>query len=102
MQYSLISDYFYDFSEERTMMLKVFPDDDLGSTAHDRKKKQEKGIHMTPITMMPSISMLTLPERDNVFILGADISRVGIGVILIQDGLLLIHTEASSTLHMRF
>ncbi|RRT59681.1 hypothetical protein B296_00030583 [Ensete ventricosum] len=44
------------------MMLKVFPDDDLGSTAHDRKKEQEKGIHMTPTSMMSSISMLALPE----------------------------------------
>ncbi|RWV82995.1 hypothetical protein GW17_00055462 [Ensete ventricosum] len=57
------------------MMLKVFPDDDLGSTAHDRKKEQEKGIHMTPIAMMPSISMLALPGRGNVFVLGADTSR---------------------------
>ncbi|RWW49976.1 hypothetical protein BHE74_00043819 [Ensete ventricosum] len=44
------------------MMLKVFPDDDLGSTAHDRKKEQEKDIHMTPIAMMPFISMLALPD----------------------------------------
>ncbi|RZR87868.1 hypothetical protein BHM03_00015333 [Ensete ventricosum] len=35
----LISGYFHDFTEEQTMMLKVFPDDDLGSTAHDRKKE---------------------------------------------------------------
>ncbi|RZS03251.1 hypothetical protein BHM03_00033413 [Ensete ventricosum] len=69
MQCSLISGYFHDFIEERTMMLKVFPDDDLGSTAHDHKKKQEKGIHMTPTAMMPSISMLALPERGNVFVL---------------------------------
>ncbi|RWW66876.1 hypothetical protein BHE74_00025726 [Ensete ventricosum] len=55
MQCSLISGYFHDFTEERTMMLKVFPDDDLRSTAHDRKKEQEKGIHMTSIAMMPSI-----------------------------------------------
>ncbi|RZR88033.1 hypothetical protein BHM03_00015518 [Ensete ventricosum] len=48
MQCSLISGYFHDFIDERTMMLKVFPDDDLGSMAHDRKKEQEKGIHMTP------------------------------------------------------
>ncbi|RWW65213.1 hypothetical protein BHE74_00027489 [Ensete ventricosum] len=61
MQYSYISGYFYDFTEERTMMLKVFPDDDLGSTTHDRKKEQEKGIHMTTIAMMPFISMLALP-----------------------------------------
>ncbi|RRT40464.1 hypothetical protein B296_00003449 [Ensete ventricosum] len=39
MQCSLISGYFHDFTEEWTMMLKVFPDDDLGSTAHDRKKE---------------------------------------------------------------
>ncbi|RWW21411.1 hypothetical protein GW17_00014437 [Ensete ventricosum] len=61
------------------MLLKVFPDDDLGSTAHDRKE-QEKGIYMTPIAMMSSISMLALLERGNVFVLGADTSRVGIGV----------------------
>ncbi|RWW43130.1 hypothetical protein BHE74_00051244 [Ensete ventricosum] len=95
MQCSLISGYFHDFTEEQTMMLKVFPDDDLGSTAHDRKKEQEKGIHMTPTAVMPSIPMLALPERGNVFVLGADTSRVGIGVTLMQDGRLLIHTKAS-------
>ncbi|RWW47044.1 hypothetical protein BHE74_00046999 [Ensete ventricosum] len=102
MQCSLISGYFHDFTEQRTMMLKVFPDDDLGSTAHDRKKEQEKGINMTPTAMIPSISMLALPERGNVFVLGADTSRVGIGVTLMQYGRLLIHTEASPTLHTRF
>ncbi|RWV77793.1 hypothetical protein GW17_00061336 [Ensete ventricosum] len=81
MQCSLISGYFHDFIE-RTMMLKVFPDDDLGSMAHDRKKEQEKSIHMTPIAMMPFISMLALPKRGNVFVLGADTFRVGIGVTL--------------------
>ncbi|RRT53912.1 hypothetical protein B296_00006001 [Ensete ventricosum] len=85
MQCSLISSYFHDFTEERTMMLKVFPNDDLRSTVHDRKKEQEKGIHMTPIAMMPSISMLALPEHGNVFVLGVDISRVGIDVTLMQD-----------------
>ncbi|RWW24502.1 hypothetical protein GW17_00011205 [Ensete ventricosum] len=85
MQCSLISGYFHDFTEERTMMLKVFPDDDLGSMAHDRKKEQEKGIHMTPIAMMSSISMLALPERGNVFVLRADISRVGIGIKITVD-----------------
>ncbi|RWW23160.1 hypothetical protein BHE74_00024294 [Ensete ventricosum] len=39
MHCSLFSGYFHDFTEERTMMLKVFPDDDLGSMAHDRKKE---------------------------------------------------------------
>ncbi|RWW10202.1 hypothetical protein GW17_00026261, partial [Ensete ventricosum] len=86
MQCSLISGYFHDFIEERIMMLKVFPDDDLGSTAHDRRKEQEKDIHMTPTAMMPSISMLALPKRDNMFVLGADISRVGIDITLMQDG----------------
>ncbi|RWV93951.1 hypothetical protein BHE74_00050543 [Ensete ventricosum] len=86
MQCSLISGYFHNFTEERTMLLKVFPDDDLRSTAHDRKKEHKKGIHMTPIAMMPSISMLALPERGNLFIIRADTSRVGIGVTLIQDG----------------
>ncbi|RWW75285.1 hypothetical protein BHE74_00016693 [Ensete ventricosum] len=102
MQCFLISGYFHNFTEERTMMLKVFPDDDLRSTAHDRKKEQEKGIHMTPAAMMPSISMLALPECGNMFILGAGISRVGISVTLMQDGRLLIYTEASPTLHTRF
>ncbi|RWV90057.1 hypothetical protein GW17_00047766 [Ensete ventricosum] len=68
------------------MILKVFPDDDLGSTAHDRKKEKEKGIYMTPTTMMPSISMLTLPEHGNVFVLRVDTSRVGINVTFMQDG----------------
>ncbi|RRT83837.1 hypothetical protein B296_00002716 [Ensete ventricosum] len=86
MQCSLISSYFHDFTEERTMMLKVFLDGDLGSTAHDRKKEQKKGVHMTPIAMMSSISMPALPERGNVFVLGADTSRVGISITLIQDG----------------
>ncbi|RWW60278.1 hypothetical protein BHE74_00032734 [Ensete ventricosum] len=95
------SGYFHDFTEEQTMMRKVFLDDDLRSTAHDRKKEQEKGIYMTPIAMMPSISMLALTEHGNVFVLGADTSRVGIGVTLIQDGRLLIQTEASPTLHTR-
>ncbi|RZS27146.1 hypothetical protein BHM03_00060572 [Ensete ventricosum] len=80
---SLISSYFHDFTEEQTMMLKVFPDDDLRSMAHDHKKEQEKDIHMTPTAMMRSISMLTLPERDNVFVLRADTSGVGISVTLI-------------------
>ncbi|RRT63625.1 hypothetical protein B296_00017035 [Ensete ventricosum] len=86
MQCSLISGYFHDFTKERTMMLKVFPDDDLGSTTHDRKKEQEKNIHMTPTAMMPSISMPALLEHGNVFVLGADTSRVGISVTLMQDG----------------
>ncbi|RWV80592.1 hypothetical protein GW17_00058110, partial [Ensete ventricosum] len=86
MQCSLISGYFHDFTEERTMMLKVFPDDNLRSTAHDHKKEQEKDIHMTLTVMMSSISMLALPERGNMFVLRADTSRVGIGVTLMQDG----------------
>ncbi|RRT32241.1 hypothetical protein B296_00042729 [Ensete ventricosum] len=85
MQCSLISGYFHDFIKESIMMLKVFPDNDLRSMAHDRKKEQEKGIHMTPTAMMPSISMLALPECGKVFLLGADTSRVGIGITLMQD-----------------
>ncbi|RWW75260.1 hypothetical protein BHE74_00016723 [Ensete ventricosum] len=81
-------------------MLKVFPDDDLGSTAHDRKKEYEKGIHMIPISMMPSMSMLALPERDNVFILGADTSRVGISITLMQD--LLWHKRGVSPKELQF
>ncbi|RWW08609.1 hypothetical protein GW17_00027939 [Ensete ventricosum] len=37
-QHSQISSYFHDFSKELTIMLKVFPDDDHRSMAHDRKK----------------------------------------------------------------
>ncbi|RWV99446.1 hypothetical protein GW17_00037644 [Ensete ventricosum] len=64
------------------MMLKMFPDEFLGSMAHDRKKEQRKDIHMTPTTMIPSISMLALSEHGNVFVLGVDTSRVGIGITL--------------------
>ncbi|RWW85552.1 hypothetical protein BHE74_00005754 [Ensete ventricosum] len=39
MQYFIISGYFHDFTEKQTMMLKVFPDDDLRPTTHDRKKE---------------------------------------------------------------
>ncbi|RZR74239.1 hypothetical protein BHM03_00034132 [Ensete ventricosum] len=42
MQCSLILGYFHNFTEEQTMMLRVFPDDDLRSTAHNCKKEQEK------------------------------------------------------------
>ncbi|RRT50194.1 hypothetical protein B296_00002494, partial [Ensete ventricosum] len=48
------------------MMLKLFPNDDLRATAHDRKKEQEKGIHMTPTAMMPYVSNLALPQCGNV------------------------------------
>ncbi|RZR92652.1 hypothetical protein BHM03_00020980 [Ensete ventricosum] len=37
-QHSQILVYFHDFSKERTIMLKVFPDDDHRSMTHDRKK----------------------------------------------------------------
>ncbi|RWV77193.1 hypothetical protein GW17_00062020 [Ensete ventricosum] len=39
MQCSHILGYFHDFTVERTMILKVFPNDDLGSMTHDRKKE---------------------------------------------------------------
>ncbi|RRT53061.1 hypothetical protein B296_00023635 [Ensete ventricosum] len=38
MQRSQISSYFYYLSQEQTMLLKVFPIDDLCSTTNDRKK----------------------------------------------------------------
>ncbi|RZR88896.1 hypothetical protein BHM03_00016545 [Ensete ventricosum] len=66
MQHFQISGYFHDFPKEQTMMLEVFPDDDLRFTAHDRKKEQEEGIHMTPTAMMPSTSVLALPDHGNV------------------------------------
>ncbi|RZR96099.1 hypothetical protein BHM03_00025063 [Ensete ventricosum] len=83
---SHISGFFHDFTRERTMMLDVFLNDDRQSTTHDCKKEQEKDIHTTPIAMIPSTSMLALPKRGNVFIIGADISGVEINTILMQDG----------------
>ncbi|RZS06487.1 hypothetical protein BHM03_00037187 [Ensete ventricosum] len=114
-----------------TIMLKVFPNDDHRSTAHDRKKieslqrqyrhgicdtktywreikilkDQEEGIHTSTIyriltVTMPSTLVLTLHDRGNVFAIGADISGIGIGTILMQDGRLLIYTEALPTFHM--
>ncbi|RWV96253.1 hypothetical protein GW17_00041050 [Ensete ventricosum] len=67
-------------------------------------KEQEEGINMSTIyriltTTMPSTSMLALPDRDNVFAIGAYISRIGIGTTLMQDGRLLICTEALPTFH---
>ncbi|RZR79727.1 hypothetical protein BHM03_00005532 [Ensete ventricosum] len=47
MQCSLTSSYYHNFTEERTMILKVFPDNDLRSKAHGCKKEHEKSIHMT-------------------------------------------------------
>ncbi|RWW72080.1 hypothetical protein BHE74_00020131 [Ensete ventricosum] len=62
MQRSHISGYFHDFPKEQTMMLEVFPDDNLRSAAHDCKKEKEKGIHTTPTTTMPSTLVLALLE----------------------------------------
>ncbi|RZS24903.1 hypothetical protein BHM03_00058030 [Ensete ventricosum] len=59
---------------------KSLPKYDLKSTAHNRKKEQEEGIHMTPTAMMPSISMLALPEHDNVFIASSQGSDFAEGI----------------------
>ncbi|RZS04814.1 hypothetical protein BHM03_00035206 [Ensete ventricosum] len=129
-QRSQISGYFHGFSKERTIMLKVFPDDDHQSTTHDHKKieslqrqyrhgicdtkpywmeikilkEQEEGIHTSTIykiltVTMPSTSMPTLPDRGNVLAIGSDISVIGIGTTLMQDGRLLICTEALPTFY---
>ncbi|RRT79925.1 hypothetical protein B296_00007272 [Ensete ventricosum] len=47
MQCSLISSYFHDFIKEQTMMLKVFPDDDLGSR-HDRVDMSGRSANSAP------------------------------------------------------
>ncbi|RRT56001.1 hypothetical protein B296_00025501 [Ensete ventricosum] len=130
-QRSQISGYFHGFSKERTILLKVFPDDDHQSTTHDHKKieslqrqyrhgicdtkpywmeikilkEQEEGIHTSSIykiltVTMPSTSMPTLPDRSNVLAIGADISVIGIDTTLMQDGQLLICTEALPTFYM--
>ncbi|RWW58183.1 hypothetical protein BHE74_00034984 [Ensete ventricosum] len=50
---------------------------------------------------MPSISVLALPDRVEVFKIGADIIGAEIDTTLLQAGRLLIRTEAHPTLQMR-
>ncbi|RWV98626.1 hypothetical protein GW17_00038509 [Ensete ventricosum] len=67
MRHSQISGDFHDFPQERTMILKVFSDHDLRSTAHDRKKieslqwqnqskrgficRTQRNMNITPLTV---------------------------------------------------
>ncbi|RWW13564.1 hypothetical protein GW17_00022706 [Ensete ventricosum] len=111
----------------------VFPDDDLRSTAHDRKKikslqwknrskrviicRTQQNMNITPLTVkkdappwpsgtialtttMPSTPTPTFPDCGQMFLIGAETSRVGI-VTLMQDDRPLIRTEAFPTLHTR-
>ncbi|RWW69462.1 hypothetical protein BHE74_00022935 [Ensete ventricosum] len=83
LKHSQISGYFHDFSKEWTIMLKVFPNDDHRSMAHDRKKieslqgqyrheicdtklywmeikilkEQEEGIHTSTIYRILTVTM---------------------------------------------
>ncbi|RZS06176.1 hypothetical protein BHM03_00036795 [Ensete ventricosum] len=50
---------------------------------------------------MPSTPTLAFPDHGQMFVIGADTSRVGIGVILMQDERPLFHVEAFPTLHSR-
>ncbi|RRT53502.1 hypothetical protein B296_00002448 [Ensete ventricosum] len=67
MWHSQISSNFHDFPKERIMMLKVFPDNDLRSMAHDRMKiespqwqnqskrgiicRTQRNMNITPLTV---------------------------------------------------
>ncbi|RWW40840.1 hypothetical protein BHE74_00053713 [Ensete ventricosum] len=110
------------------MTLKDLLDDDLRSMAQDRKKfeplqwrnqnkrriirrSQQNTIPLTVKKDAPpwpsgtialTTTMLSPPSRGQMFMIGADTSRVGIDVTLMQDGRLLMHTEVSPTLHTRF
>ncbi|RZS28943.1 hypothetical protein BHM03_00062601 [Ensete ventricosum] len=77
MRHSQISGNFHEFPQERIKILKVFSDDDLRSTARDRKK----------------LESLKWQNRN--------ISRVEINVTLMQDDRSLICIEAFPTLHTR-
>ncbi|RWW55127.1 hypothetical protein BHE74_00038291 [Ensete ventricosum] len=118
-QWFQISGDFYDFSQDRTMMLKDFLDDDLRSTAQDREKikplqwrnqNKRRIIHRSQQNIIPLIvkkdalpwpsgtialttTILSPPSCGKMFMIGADTSRVGVGITLIQDGRLLIHTR---------
>ncbi|RRT85858.1 hypothetical protein B296_00007580 [Ensete ventricosum] len=128
MQRSQISDYFQYLSQERITLLKVFLIDDLRSTTDDHKKieslqqqyqhgicdwmkikilkEQEECIHTSTIcralaATIPSIPVLALPDRDEVFEIGADITGVEIITTLLQAGQTLLRTEAHHTLQTR-
>ncbi|RRT60341.1 hypothetical protein B296_00015350 [Ensete ventricosum] len=107
-----ISGDFHDFYQDRIMMLKDFLDDDLRSTDQDREKTEplkwrnqnkrriiwRSQQNIIPLTMKkgapPWLSgtialttmMLLTPNRGQMFMIGADTSRVGIDITLMQDG----------------
>ncbi|RWV82935.1 hypothetical protein GW17_00055524 [Ensete ventricosum] len=127
MQHFQISGDFHDFPHDLTMMLKDLLDDDFRSTTQDHEKFKplqwqnlnkrriiRKSQNIIPLTVKkdappwPSgtialtTTILSPPSHGQMFMIGTDISRVGIDGTLVQDGRLLIHTEASPTLHTRF
>ncbi|RWW60779.1 hypothetical protein BHE74_00032198 [Ensete ventricosum] len=113
IRYFQILGDFHDLPQDQTMMLKVFLDDDLRSTAQDHEKiesyqwqNQSKGriiyrtqqsMNIIPPTMKkdappwPSgtialtTTMSPIPNRGQMFIIEAGTSRVGIGIALMQD-----------------
>ncbi|RRT82911.1 hypothetical protein B296_00006564 [Ensete ventricosum] len=129
MQYFKISGDFHDFPQDRTMMLKVFLNDDLQPTTQDHEKiesrqwqnqskgriicKTQQSMNIIPLTMKkdaprwPSgtlaltTMMSSTPNRGQMFIIGVDTSRVGISITLMQDDQLLIRIEDFSTFYTR-
>ncbi|RWW47411.1 hypothetical protein BHE74_00046609 [Ensete ventricosum] len=67
---------------------------------HRTRHKNIEAVELSG-TMMPSTSVLALPNSSNIFVIGADISGVEIGTTLMQDGRPLICTKALPTLHTR-
>ncbi|RRT43624.1 hypothetical protein B296_00018447 [Ensete ventricosum] len=103
MQHSQISGYFHYLSQERTMLFEVLPIDDRKKIRSLQQqyqhriydwmeikilKEQEEGMHTSTIygvftATMPSISVLVLPDRNEVFEIGADKTGVEIGTTLL-------------------
>ncbi|RWV91440.1 hypothetical protein GW17_00046272 [Ensete ventricosum] len=114
MQHYQISGYFHYFSQERTMLFEVFLTDDRKKIRSLQQqyqhgiydwmeikilKQQEDGIHMSTIygastATMPSISVLALSNRNEVFEIGTDKTGVEIDTTLLQAGRHLISTKA--------
>ncbi|RRT64939.1 hypothetical protein B296_00013567 [Ensete ventricosum] len=111
MQHFQISGDFHDFPQDWTMMLKDFLGDDLRSMAQDREKieplqwgnhnkrriicRTQRSIPLTikkdappwpSGTIALTTRMSSTPNRGQMFIIGSNTSRVGIGVTLMQDG----------------
>ncbi|RRT32905.1 hypothetical protein B296_00053540 [Ensete ventricosum] len=106
MQHSQILGYFHYFSQEKTMLFEVFHIDDrkkIMSLQHQYQhgiydwieikilKEQKEGIHTSTIygaftTTMPSLSVLALPNRNEVFEI--ETNKIGVEIVttLLQAG----------------